>query len=202
MCCCLTAKDKGEKKLFGYSFVPLMQEDGRTLPDGIHELIIHKVKNSNEIAACPHSHDLTRETQNSNRISPWQYICLLIFGSSSIYFFLCLLVICSLKALDWLNCFAQVLPRVLQRRSYVPYIIMRVISSKWQTELVCLIQFCAAGWQTAHIAPLQTYPLHNVHIYISESWRASICSRIIITFIFFISPRLIYFIAYFEVLHF
>lgn len=42
-CCCLTAKDKGEKKLFGYSFVPLMQEDGRTLPDGTHELIIHKV---------------------------------------------------------------------------------------------------------------------------------------------------------------
>lgn len=41
---CLTAKDKGEKKLFGYSFVPLMQEDGRTLPDGTHELIIHKVK--------------------------------------------------------------------------------------------------------------------------------------------------------------
>lgn len=44
MCCCLTAKDKGEKKLFGYSFVPLMQEDGRTLPDGTHELIIHKVR--------------------------------------------------------------------------------------------------------------------------------------------------------------
>lgn len=40
---CLPAKDKGEKKLFGYSFVPLMQEDGRTLPDGTHELIIHKV---------------------------------------------------------------------------------------------------------------------------------------------------------------
>lgn len=38
------AKDKGEKKLFGYSFVPLMQEDGRTLPDGTHELIIHKVR--------------------------------------------------------------------------------------------------------------------------------------------------------------
>lgn len=45
-CCCRpTAKDKGEKKLFGYSFVPLMQEDGRTLPDGTHELIIHKVFN-------------------------------------------------------------------------------------------------------------------------------------------------------------
>uniref|UniRef100_A0A673YWN6 Dedicator of cytokinesis 4b n=1 Tax=Salmo trutta TaxID=8032 RepID=A0A673YWN6_SALTR len=37
-----STKDKGEKKLFGYSFVHLMQEDGRTLPDGTHELIIHK----------------------------------------------------------------------------------------------------------------------------------------------------------------
>lgn len=37
------AKEKGEKKLFGFSFVPLMQEDGRTLPDGTHELIVHKV---------------------------------------------------------------------------------------------------------------------------------------------------------------
>lgn len=40
---CPTAKEKGEKKLFGFSFVPLMQEDGRTLPDGTHELIVHKV---------------------------------------------------------------------------------------------------------------------------------------------------------------
>lgn len=39
----LSAKEKGEKKLFGFSFVPLMQEDGRTLPDGTHELIVHKV---------------------------------------------------------------------------------------------------------------------------------------------------------------
>uniref|UniRef100_A0A8C8HDH2 Dedicator of cytokinesis 4b n=1 Tax=Oncorhynchus tshawytscha TaxID=74940 RepID=A0A8C8HDH2_ONCTS len=37
-----STKDKGEKKLFGYSFIHLMQEDGRTLPDGTHELIIHK----------------------------------------------------------------------------------------------------------------------------------------------------------------
>lgn len=29
--------------MFGFSFVPLMQEDGRTLPDGTHELIVHKV---------------------------------------------------------------------------------------------------------------------------------------------------------------
>lgn len=43
-CLCSPAKDKGEKKLFGFSFVPLMQEDGRTLPDGTHELIVHKVQ--------------------------------------------------------------------------------------------------------------------------------------------------------------
>uniref|UniRef100_A0A8B9LN99 Dedicator of cytokinesis 4b n=1 Tax=Astyanax mexicanus TaxID=7994 RepID=A0A8B9LN99_ASTMX len=43
-----STKDKGEKKLFGFSFVPLMQEDGRTLPDGTHELIVHK-RNSSSI---------------------------------------------------------------------------------------------------------------------------------------------------------
>ncbi|KAJ8245663.1 hypothetical protein GJAV_G00273130 [Gymnothorax javanicus] len=37
-----STKDRGEKKLFGFSFAPLMQEDGRTLPDGTHELIVHK----------------------------------------------------------------------------------------------------------------------------------------------------------------
>ncbi|XP_078272813.1 dedicator of cytokinesis protein 4-like isoform X4 [Rhinoraja longicauda] len=37
-----STKEKGEKKLFGFSFVPLMQEDGRTLPDGLHELLVHK----------------------------------------------------------------------------------------------------------------------------------------------------------------
>ncbi|TWW64578.1 Dedicator of cytokinesis protein 4 [Takifugu flavidus] len=47
-----TAKDKGEKKLFGYSFVPLMQEDGRTLPDGAHELIIHKCEENASLADC------------------------------------------------------------------------------------------------------------------------------------------------------
>uniref|UniRef100_A0A670ZDG9 Dedicator of cytokinesis protein 4 n=1 Tax=Pseudonaja textilis TaxID=8673 RepID=A0A670ZDG9_PSETE len=38
-----STKEKGEKKMFGFSFIPLMQENGRTLPDGIHELIVHKV---------------------------------------------------------------------------------------------------------------------------------------------------------------
>ncbi|XP_061495992.1 dedicator of cytokinesis protein 4 isoform X4 [Rhineura floridana] len=37
-----STKEKGEKKLFGFSFIPLMQENGRTLPDGTHELIVHK----------------------------------------------------------------------------------------------------------------------------------------------------------------
>uniref|UniRef100_A0A8C5H8S7 Dedicator of cytokinesis 4b n=1 Tax=Gouania willdenowi TaxID=441366 RepID=A0A8C5H8S7_GOUWI len=47
-----STKDKGEKKLFGYSFVPLMQEDGRTLPDGTHELIIHKCEENSNLADC------------------------------------------------------------------------------------------------------------------------------------------------------
>ncbi|XP_077565455.1 dedicator of cytokinesis protein 4b isoform X3 [Stigmatopora nigra] len=47
-----STKEKGEKKLFGYSFVPLMQEDGRTLPDGTHELIIHKCEENISLADC------------------------------------------------------------------------------------------------------------------------------------------------------
>lgn len=38
-----TAKDKGEKKLFGFAFTPLMREDGTTLSDESHELYIYKV---------------------------------------------------------------------------------------------------------------------------------------------------------------
>ncbi|KAJ8373733.1 hypothetical protein SKAU_G00043130 [Synaphobranchus kaupii] len=41
-----STKERGEKKLFGFSFAPLMQEDGRTLPDGTHELIVHKCDES------------------------------------------------------------------------------------------------------------------------------------------------------------
>ncbi|XP_073710037.1 dedicator of cytokinesis protein 4b isoform X3 [Misgurnus anguillicaudatus] len=47
-----STKDKGEKKLFGFSFVPLMQEDGRTLPDGTHELIVHKCEENANLQDC------------------------------------------------------------------------------------------------------------------------------------------------------
>ena len=38
--------------MFGFSFVPLMQEDGRTLPDGTHELIVHKVTSVRGWGSC------------------------------------------------------------------------------------------------------------------------------------------------------
>uniref|UniRef100_A0A671TAB1 Dedicator of cytokinesis protein 4-like n=1 Tax=Sinocyclocheilus anshuiensis TaxID=1608454 RepID=A0A671TAB1_9TELE len=47
-----STKDKGEKKLFGFSFVTLMQEDGRTLPDGTHELIVHKCEENANLQDC------------------------------------------------------------------------------------------------------------------------------------------------------
>ncbi|XP_030639791.1 dedicator of cytokinesis protein 3-like [Chanos chanos] len=37
-----STKDKGEKKLFGFSFTPLMREDGTTLSDQCHELFVYK----------------------------------------------------------------------------------------------------------------------------------------------------------------
>ncbi|XP_035392220.1 dedicator of cytokinesis protein 3-like isoform X4 [Electrophorus electricus] len=37
-----STKDKGEKKLFGFSFTPLMREDGTTLGDECHELYVYK----------------------------------------------------------------------------------------------------------------------------------------------------------------
>ncbi len=40
----ITAKDKGEKKLFGFAFTPLMREDGTTLSDESHELYVYKVR--------------------------------------------------------------------------------------------------------------------------------------------------------------
>lgn len=41
--CFVSAKDKGEKKLFGFAFTPLMREDGTTLSDESHELYVYKV---------------------------------------------------------------------------------------------------------------------------------------------------------------
>lgn len=39
-----TAKDKTDKRLFGFSFCPLMDRDGTVLPDGQHQLIVYKVE--------------------------------------------------------------------------------------------------------------------------------------------------------------
>uniref|UniRef100_A0A671QXK9 Dedicator of cytokinesis 4 n=1 Tax=Sinocyclocheilus anshuiensis TaxID=1608454 RepID=A0A671QXK9_9TELE len=44
-----STKEKGEKKLFGFSFVPLMQDDGRPLPDGTQELIVHKCEETADL---------------------------------------------------------------------------------------------------------------------------------------------------------
>uniref|UniRef100_A0A8C9TCB0 Dedicator of cytokinesis 3 n=1 Tax=Scleropages formosus TaxID=113540 RepID=A0A8C9TCB0_SCLFO len=37
-----STKDRGEKKLFGFAFTPLMREDGTTLADESHELYVYK----------------------------------------------------------------------------------------------------------------------------------------------------------------
>lgn len=47
-----TAKDKGEKKLFGFAFTPLMREDGTTLSDESHELYVYKVRHDCYFASC------------------------------------------------------------------------------------------------------------------------------------------------------
>uniref|UniRef100_W5K9U3 Dedicator of cytokinesis 3 n=1 Tax=Astyanax mexicanus TaxID=7994 RepID=W5K9U3_ASTMX len=41
-----STKDKGEKKLFGFAFTPLMREDGTTLSDESHELYVYKFINA------------------------------------------------------------------------------------------------------------------------------------------------------------
>lgn len=40
----MIAKDKTEKRLFGFSFCPLMDRDGTVLPDGQHQLVVYKVE--------------------------------------------------------------------------------------------------------------------------------------------------------------
>jgi hypothetical protein len=39
-----SAKDKTEKRLIGFSFIPLMDRDGTVLPDGQHQLLVYKVE--------------------------------------------------------------------------------------------------------------------------------------------------------------
>ncbi|XP_077433712.1 dedicator of cytokinesis protein 3-like isoform X3 [Vanacampus margaritifer] len=41
-----STKDKGDKKLFGFSFTPLMRDDGTTLSDQNHELFVYKCDES------------------------------------------------------------------------------------------------------------------------------------------------------------
>ena len=36
------AKEKGEKKLFGFAFACLMDDEGATIRDGPHELCVYK----------------------------------------------------------------------------------------------------------------------------------------------------------------
>lgn len=50
--CFLSAKDKGEKKLFGFAFTPLMREDGTTLSDESHELYVYKVRCCRHVVLC------------------------------------------------------------------------------------------------------------------------------------------------------
>lgn len=47
-----TAKDKGEKKLFGFAFTPLMREDGTTLSDESHEIYVYKVRHDCPVTLC------------------------------------------------------------------------------------------------------------------------------------------------------
>lgn len=41
-----STKDKTEKRLIGFSFIPLMDRDGTVLPDGQHQLLVYKVEDS------------------------------------------------------------------------------------------------------------------------------------------------------------
>ena len=43
------AKEKNEKKLFGFSYVRLMDEEGTTLKDGAHELFVYKCEDRNKL---------------------------------------------------------------------------------------------------------------------------------------------------------
>uniref|UniRef100_UPI00358F211C dedicator of cytokinesis protein 3-like n=1 Tax=Myxine glutinosa TaxID=7769 RepID=UPI00358F211C len=48
-----STKEKGDKKLFGFSFTPLMREDGKTLSDDIHELCVYKCEDPGCLTGPP-----------------------------------------------------------------------------------------------------------------------------------------------------
>uniref|UniRef100_A0A8C4Q7C8 Dedicator of cytokinesis 3 n=1 Tax=Eptatretus burgeri TaxID=7764 RepID=A0A8C4Q7C8_EPTBU len=53
-----STKEKGDKKLFGFSFTPLMREDGKTLSDDIHELCVYKCEDPACLTGVPSYLDL------------------------------------------------------------------------------------------------------------------------------------------------
>uniref|UniRef100_A0A3Q4GV87 Dedicator of cytokinesis 3 n=1 Tax=Neolamprologus brichardi TaxID=32507 RepID=A0A3Q4GV87_NEOBR len=57
-----STKDKGEKKLFGFAFTPLMREDGTTLSDESHELYVYKVSYTFLFPGCCSSAFITRQS--------------------------------------------------------------------------------------------------------------------------------------------
>lgn len=43
------AKERGEKKLFGFAFARLMDEEGATIGDGPHELCVYKCEDRHKL---------------------------------------------------------------------------------------------------------------------------------------------------------
>nr|XP_022902417.1 dedicator of cytokinesis protein 3 isoform X2 [Onthophagus taurus] len=47
-----STKDKNDKKLFGFSFIRLMDKDGAAVKDGLHELYIYKCEDAQKLDNC------------------------------------------------------------------------------------------------------------------------------------------------------
>lgn len=47
-----TAREKNDKKLFGFSFIRLMDKDGAAVPDSLHELYIYKCEDPQKLDNC------------------------------------------------------------------------------------------------------------------------------------------------------
>lgn len=46
------AREKNDKKLFGFSFIRLMDKDGAAIQDGVHELYIYKCEDVLKLDNC------------------------------------------------------------------------------------------------------------------------------------------------------